>query len=106
MPLGLFLGGCIVAIPVVTGVAEGVSEQKKQNEEANNETRMIKFNLEAFCGAGSPSIQQIHGTIVVLRHNKVITPAIGVSKIMFPSTLFFDHQDVHMLQDAFWMARD
>ncbi|KAF2815894.1 uncharacterized protein BDZ99DRAFT_484715 [Mytilinidion resinicola] len=70
MPLGLFLGGCIVAIPVVTGVAEGVSEQKKQNEEANNEERMIKFNLEVFCGARSPSKDQVHGTIVVLRHNK------------------------------------
>ncbi|OCK75656.1 hypothetical protein K432DRAFT_308023 [Lepidopterella palustris CBS 459.81] len=71
MPLGLFLGGCITAIPVVTGVAEGVSHQKKQNEEAANETRMVKFNLDVFCAANSSRKGEVNGGIVVLRHDKV-----------------------------------
>lgn len=71
MVLGLFLGGCVTAIPVVTGIAEGVSHQKKQNEEAANETRMVKFNLDVFCAAKSPSRDEVHGSIVVLRNDKV-----------------------------------
>lgn len=47
--LGVFFGGVIVGIPVVTGVAEGVSHQKKQNEEAANETRMVKFYIDCEC---------------------------------------------------------
>ena len=71
MPLGLFLGGCITAIPVVTGVAEGVSHQKKQNEEAANETRMIKFNLHVSCDADKDFADEVDNGILVLRHNKV-----------------------------------
>ncbi|KAF2195962.1 hypothetical protein GQ43DRAFT_500642 [Delitschia confertaspora ATCC 74209] len=75
--LGLFLGGSVVAIPVVTGVAEGVQHQKKQNEEAANETRMIKFNLDVACENKSvKGAEDVDGGIVVLRHGKVwIVPA-------------------------------
>lgn len=71
VPLGVFLGGCITAIPVVTGVAEGVSHQKKQNEEAANETRMIKFNILVECDSKDPLADEIRGGIAVLRHDKV-----------------------------------
>jgi hypothetical protein len=71
LPFGLFLGGCVVAIPVVTGVAEGVSHQKKQNEEAANETRMIKFNIHISCDSEDELADEIDDGIVVLRHNKV-----------------------------------
>jgi hypothetical protein len=71
LPLSIFLGGCVVAIPVVTGVAEGVEYQRKQNEEAANETRMIKFNLLVNCNSRDPIAKEEvdHGT-VILRHDK------------------------------------
>lgn len=71
LPLSIFLGGCVVAIPVVTGIAQGVEYQKKQNEEAANETRMIKFNLLVHCDSKDPIAREEvdHGT-VILRHDK------------------------------------
>ncbi|OCL02029.1 hypothetical protein AOQ84DRAFT_305507 [Glonium stellatum] len=84
--LGIFLGGCVTAIPVVTGIAEGVAHQKKQNEEAANETRMVKFNLDVFCAAESPRRDEVHGCIVVLRNNKVwLAPKDPSSRLPIPS---------------------
>ncbi|KAF2006413.1 hypothetical protein P154DRAFT_422987 [Amniculicola lignicola CBS 123094] len=71
IPLALFLGGSVIAIPVVTGIAEGVQEQKKQNEEAANETRMIKFNIYVHCEDEHELADDIDEGIIVLRHNKV-----------------------------------
>lgn len=71
VPLGVFIGGVITAIPVVTGVAEGVAEQKKQNEEAANETRMVKFNVLVECDSSDELAHEVKGGIAVLRHNKV-----------------------------------
>lgn len=71
VPLGVFLGGCITAIPVVTGVAEGVSHQKKQNEEAANETRMIKFNILVECDSKDELADEVNDGIAVLRHDKM-----------------------------------
>jgi len=68
--LGVFYTGVIVGIPTVTGVAEGVSHQKKVNEEAANETRMVKFYLDAFCDANSFLKSEVHGCMVVLKHGK------------------------------------
>ncbi|KAF1952965.1 hypothetical protein CC80DRAFT_551973 [Byssothecium circinans] len=69
--LGFFLGGCVVAIPVVTGVAEGVEYQKKQNEEANNETRMVKFNALVSCESKNEFADEVDNGILVVRHDKV-----------------------------------
>ncbi|KAF2469082.1 uncharacterized protein BDR25DRAFT_264253 [Lindgomyces ingoldianus] len=69
--LGLFIGGVVTAIPVVTGVAEGVSYQKQQNEEAANETRMIKFNMNVSCESDDELVDEVDQGIVVLRHDKV-----------------------------------
>lgn len=71
LPLSLFLGGCIVAIPVVTGVAEGVEHQKKQNEEAANETRMTKFNALTSCDSNDEIADEVDNGILVVRHDKV-----------------------------------
>lgn len=71
LPLGIFLGGAVTAIPVVTGVAEGVSHQKKQNEEAANQTRMIKFNVLVSCDSDDELAEEVDNGILVLRHNKV-----------------------------------
>lgn len=67
----MFLGGVVIAIPVVTGVAEGVEHQKKQNEEAANQTRMIKFNMLTSCDADDDLADEVDEGIVVLRHDKV-----------------------------------
>jgi hypothetical protein len=66
LPLGIFYTGAIVGIPVVTGVAEGVQHQKEANKEAANETRMVKFYIDAFCDS-----DEINGMMVVLKHDKV-----------------------------------
>jgi hypothetical protein len=71
LPLGIFLGGIVVAIPVVTGVAEGVEHQKKQNEEAANETRMTKFNAVVACDSNDDIADEIDKGILVMRHGKV-----------------------------------
>jgi hypothetical protein len=65
--LGLFYGGIITGIPVVTGVAEGVSHQKKMNEEAANETRMDKFYMDLDCQSAS----FLKNHIIVLAKDKV-----------------------------------
>jgi hypothetical protein len=69
--LGVFYGGVITGIPVVTGVAEGVHHQKEANKEAANETRMVKFYIDVFCEASSPKKKEVHGGMIVLKHDKV-----------------------------------
>ncbi|KAL5411872.1 hypothetical protein PMIN06_005626 [Paraphaeosphaeria minitans] len=71
LPLGVFLGGVVVAIPVVTGVAEGVEHQKKQNAEASNETRMTKFNALVSCDSNDDIADEVDNGILVMRHGKV-----------------------------------
>jgi hypothetical protein len=71
--LGVFYGGVITAIPVVTAVSESVSEQKKVNAEAANETRMSKFYIDIFCEGDTKN--EVHGGMIVLKHDKVwLTP--------------------------------
>ncbi|KAF2090295.1 hypothetical protein K490DRAFT_13727, partial [Saccharata proteae CBS 121410] len=58
-------------IPTVTGVAEGVHHQKEQNKEAANETRMVKFYMDVFCGAKSSKKDEVDGGMVVVHKNKL-----------------------------------
>ena len=68
----------IAGIPTTIGVAQAISEQKKQNRAVNDEEWMQKFNLTAFCasaggGPGSaPEAEKnpLHGKTVVLRDDK------------------------------------
>jgi hypothetical protein len=69
--MGIFYGGIITGVPVVTGVAEGVRHQKEANAEAANETRMVKFYIDVFCDAASPRKGEVHGTMLVLKDDKV-----------------------------------
>lgn len=74
--LGVFYGGVIVGVPVVTGVAEGVHHQKEQNKEAADSTRMVKFHLDVYCSEKSPKQKDVHGTMVVTRNGKLyLSPA-------------------------------
>ncbi|EMC99285.1 hypothetical protein BAUCODRAFT_58503, partial [Baudoinia panamericana UAMH 10762] len=60
-------------ISVTTGVAQGVSEQKKQNADATNQTRMLKFHVDVWVdskqrkGKGAA----LHNNIVTLYNDKV-----------------------------------
>jgi hypothetical protein len=69
----------LTAIPTVTGVAQGVSQQRAQNAAdagtaaaADDNKRMAKFYLHARCEAGSERARrEVQGRRVVLRDNKV-----------------------------------
>jgi hypothetical protein len=61
----------LTAIPTVTGVAFGASEQRKQNSRANDEKRMAKFHMDVYCDGSSKEAKSLHGRRVVLRDNKV-----------------------------------
>ncbi|KAF1817395.1 hypothetical protein P152DRAFT_463559 [Eremomyces bilateralis CBS 781.70] len=76
MVLGLLV---VSSIPVVTGVAEAVSEQKKQNAAMGDERYMTKFNLDIFCEANHPKAKEVHGTTVVMKDNKTGKPRQGES---------------------------
>lgn len=70
--LGVFYGGVIVGVPVVTGVAEGIQHQKEQNKEAANETRMVKFWIDSICEDDSNKFkEEIEGMMVVLHKDGV-----------------------------------
>ncbi|KAK7537022.1 uncharacterized protein J3D65DRAFT_362221 [Phyllosticta citribraziliensis] len=69
--LGLFFGGVITGIPVVTGVAEGVHHQKEQNKEAANETRMVKFYMDVYCQAKSSRAGEVDGGIIVVHKDAI-----------------------------------
>ena len=68
MVIGLLF---LTAIPTVTGVAQGVSQQRAQNAEKADEKRMAKFNLDANCETKSSRAKDIRGKRVVLRNGKV-----------------------------------
>lgn len=72
------------AVSVVTGVAQGVSEQKKVNADASNQTRMLKFHVDVLVDPkfhsrvqrdGSQSrtraSSELHNGILTLRNDKV-----------------------------------
>ena len=61
----------LAAIPTTIGVAEGVSEGRKEKDPALEGERMRKFRLECFCEANSRKAKEIDGGIVVLRGEKV-----------------------------------
>lgn len=60
-------------IAVTTGVAQGVSEQKKQNADAANQTRMLKFHVDVWVDAKLRKGKgaELNNTIVTLREDKL-----------------------------------
>lgn len=64
-----------VGVSVVTGVAQGVSEQQKQNADASNQTRMLKFHLDVVAEG------DLDGWIVTLHDEKVwIEPKSSITR--------------------------
>jgi len=86
-----FILGLGIALPVVagvgigavTGVAQGVSHQRKANEEAANanpESRMVKFHVDVSVDPelrDSPMYDALNGGVVVLRDDKLWVEARG-----------------------------
>ncbi|KAE8355359.1 VPS28-domain-containing protein [Aspergillus coremiiformis] len=68
MVLGLLT---IAAIPTVTGVALGVSEQRKANERINDERRMAKFVIDVETSGETQEDSEVCGKRFVLRNSKV-----------------------------------
>ena len=68
MVLGLL---AIAGIPTTIGVAEGISEGRKEKDPATEEERMRKFHLECFCEANSQNAKEIDGGHLVLREEKL-----------------------------------
>ncbi|KAJ0425824.1 hypothetical protein BJY00DRAFT_160457 [Aspergillus carlsbadensis] len=64
MVIGLL---AITAIPTVTGIALGCSEQRKQNKREDDEKRMSKFYTDVECFEK----EELHGKRAVLRDNKI-----------------------------------
>ena len=58
-------------ISVTTGVAQGVSEQKKQNADASNEERMLKFHLDVACENPAKVKSELAECMVTLRDKKL-----------------------------------
>ena len=61
----------LAAIPTTVGVAEGISEGRKEKDPALEEERMRKFRLECFCEANSRKAKEINGGTVALKGEKL-----------------------------------
>ncbi|KAB8259108.1 VPS28-domain-containing protein [Aspergillus pseudonomiae] len=75
----------IAAIPTVTGVALGVSEQRKANERKNDERRMAKFLIDVETNGETQEDSEVCGKRFVLRNNKVYLDDPNPSKRKLPS---------------------
>ncbi|KAL4934524.1 S-adenosylmethionine-dependent methyltransferase [Aspergillus undulatus] len=60
----------ITAIPTVTGISLGCSEQRKQNSREDDERRMAKFYTDVDCTEDVEEADELDGMRVVLRDNK------------------------------------
>jgi hypothetical protein len=60
----------LTAIPVVTGVAQGLSHQRSAAERRADDRRMAKFYLDIYCDAKSSLTKYVHGRRVALRDGK------------------------------------
>lgn len=68
-------------VSVVTGVAQGVSEQKKQNADASNQTRMLKFHLDVSTPS-TPSHKLNNTSIVTLHGDKLwVEPKSSITRM-------------------------
>ena len=80
MGLGIALPATTATgVSVVTGVAQGVSEQKKQNADASNQVRMLKFHVDI--ATNSPS-NKLNNYIVTLHSDKLwIEPKSPITRL-------------------------
>ena len=68
MILGLLT---IAAIPTTIAIAEGVSEQKKENLARDDEQLLRKFKLNCWCEGKGKARDQVHNGNLVVGEGKV-----------------------------------
>jgi len=71
------------AISTVTGVAQGVSEQRRQNADASNQTRMYKFHLDVDVDHSARENRggEVQGMIITLHDDKLwLEPQDGTTR--------------------------
>ncbi|MCJ1479625.1 hypothetical protein MMC13_008311 [Lambiella insularis] len=61
----------ITAIPTTIGIAEGVSAQKQQKQDASDANLLRKFTLNCWCEGKGKLREQVHGGQLMLRDGKV-----------------------------------
>ena len=87
----------LAAIPVVTGVAEGVSHQRSALERKEDDRRMKKFYMDVYCEAKSAKTKNVHGRRVVLRDGKVWIdehlPALRAKEAYSAKAFFLQYPD-------------
>ena len=86
MVLGLL---AIAAIPTTIGVAEGISEGRKEKDPETEEERMRKFRLECFCDANNRKAKELDGGHVVLRGEKLFIAPRRISGASHPFEGFY-----------------
>ena len=87
MVLGLL---AIAGIPTTIGVAEGISEGRKEKDPETEKEQMRKFNLECFCETNSQSAREIDGGHIVLRGEKLyIVPRQSIPDTSHPFEGFY-----------------
>lgn len=89
MVIGLLM---LSSIPSVTGVAFGVSEQRKSNQRREDARRMVKFNIDAQCSGDTDDDRDVHGRRVVVRNEKVRTETSqeGTCKLTISEQVYLD----------------
>ncbi|KAI9932225.1 hypothetical protein AWENTII_010563 [Aspergillus wentii] len=68
MVIGLL---ALTAIPTVTGVSMGVSEQRKSNDRKNDARRMAKFHIDVGSAGETAEDDEVQGKRMVVRNDKV-----------------------------------
>ncbi|KAJ5167444.1 uncharacterized protein N7482_006225 [Penicillium canariense] len=68
MVIGLL---ALTSIPTVTGVAFGVSEQRKSNQRKEDARRLAKFNIDVECDGETDDDRDVNGRRLVVRNDKI-----------------------------------
>ena len=66
----------LAGIPTTIAIAEGISEQHKQNDKKKDDKLLRQFTLRCWCDGKSPGKRDIHGGAIVVGDDKVSNPTI------------------------------
>jgi hypothetical protein len=80
MVIGLLL---LTSIPTTTGVAFGISEQRKANQRKEDARRMAKFNIDVECDGETDDDRDVNGRRLVVRNDKVCSYTLQRLSISF-----------------------
>jgi hypothetical protein len=90
MVIGLLI---LTAIPTVTGVAQGISQQRAQTQRKVDQRRLKRFNISIHCDASSSKAKEIHGGQLVLRDERTWIAQPGQGDGYVASAFYIDYPD-------------